>query len=138
MNLNEKERKLIVTLRVQKAKDTLLEAKDIVKLGHWRVVANRLYYACYYVTSALLIKYGHSAQSHAGVISMLGLSFVKQGIVSIEQGKFYKKLFELRQTGDYDDWITIEEADVLPLIAPAEEYICFLEQLIMQKKIKID
>ncbi|GHT19486.1 DNA-binding protein [Bacteroidia bacterium] len=132
MNLNKEERKAVVTLRLQKAKETLLEAKDIVKLCHWRVVANRLYYACYYATSALLIKHGHMAQTHSGVISMLGLHFVKQGIVSNEQGKFYKRLFELRQTGDYDDWITIEEIDVQPLIAPAEEYICFLEKLIAQ------
>ena len=79
-------------------------------------------------------KNGYVAQTHAGVISMLGLHFVKTGIISKEQGKFYGKLFELRQTGDYNDIMMIEETDVQPLIAPAEEYICFLEKLIAQAK----
>ncbi|GHV69687.1 DNA-binding protein [Bacteroidia bacterium] len=130
MSLTEEERNAIITLRVQKAQESLLEAKDIMKLGHWRVTANRLYYACYYVSIALLIKFGFFAKTHSGVVNLLGLHFVSQGIISKEQGKFYSKLFELRQSGDYDDWAIIESVDVLPLITPAEEYIYTIKKLI--------
>jgi hypothetical protein len=43
-------------------------------------------------------------------------------------------LLELRQNGDYDDWLIIESEDVVPLLIPAEEYIAHIEHLILIKK----
>ena len=34
-----------------------------------------------------------------GVIRLLGLHFVSTGIISKDLGRFYSKLFELRQSG---------------------------------------
>jgi uncharacterized protein (UPF0332 family) len=130
MKLSEEERDAIVTHRLQKAKDTLREAKGNIEIAYWHTVANRLYYACYYAASALLIKNGHIAQTHSGVIGLLGMHFISKGIISKELGKFYTKIFELRQTGDYSDWIAIEYADVQPLVEPAEEFIDTIEKLI--------
>jgi uncharacterized protein (UPF0332 family) len=130
MRLSEEERKAIVALRLQKARETLSEVKGIMELGYWRTAVNRLYYACYYAASALLVKYGYSAHTHSGVINLLGLHFVSKDIISKESGKFYGRLFELRQTGDYDDWIVIESTDVETLIKPAEDFVCLVEQLI--------
>ncbi|MCC8199012.1 MAG: HEPN domain-containing protein [Tannerellaceae bacterium] len=73
-------------------------------------------------------------QSHcpytAGVIRLLGLYFVNTRIIPKEVGKTYNLLFELRQTGDYDDWRTIEEDDVIPLLKPAEDFIQVVEELL--------
>jgi uncharacterized protein (UPF0332 family) len=55
MSLTDDEREAIVSFRIQKAKDTLDEAEGIATLGYWNAVANRLYYACFYITSALLL-----------------------------------------------------------------------------------
>ena len=130
MSLSDEERDAIVFYRIQKAKDTLNEAEGIAQLGYWNAVANRLYYACYYMTTALLIYNGHTAQTHSGVIRLFGLNFVVNGIVSKEQSKFYSKLFEMRQTGDYDDLYYLTEKEVQPLIGGAFKYIEYLEILI--------
>ena len=100
-----------------------------MQLGYWRVAANRLYYACYYAACALLIK-NDFTHTHAGVINQLGLHFVAKGIISKEQGKLIKRLFELRQSGDYSDWYCIDEEDVKPLIEPAGKFIAEIENLI--------
>lgn len=52
---------------------------------------------------------GQSSHTHGGAIGLFGLHFVKTGIVPPELGKFYSELFELRQTGDYDDWKVVTE-----------------------------
>ncbi len=130
MSLSDEERDAIVFYRIQKAKDTLKEAQGIAQLGYWNAVTNRLYYACYYITSALLIKNGHSAQTHGGVIRLFGLHFVMNGIISKDLAKFYTKLFELRQSGDYDDLFNLSEEDVQPYIIIAEQYISFLQKLL--------
>jgi len=130
MSLTDEERDAIVFYRIQKANETLKEAEGIAQLGYWNAVINRLYYACYYITSALLVKNGHFAQTHSGVIKLFGLNFVVNGKVSKEQSRFYSKLFELRQTGDYDDLYDLSEDEVKPLVALARVYIENIELLL--------
>ncbi|MDR3339342.1 MAG: HEPN domain-containing protein [Candidatus Symbiothrix sp.] len=138
MKLSEEEKTAIVLHRLQKAKDTLVEAKGTIALGYWNTAANRLYYACYYVASALLMKHGYSAHTHAGIIGLLSLHFVSKGIICKELGKFYSQLFELRQTGDYSDWMVMEEADVQSFVEPADKFIDALEKLITESSPYVD
>jgi uncharacterized protein (UPF0332 family) len=51
----------VVTLRIQQAKETYNEINTLIANGFFRTAANRLYYACYYVVTALMIKTGHQA-----------------------------------------------------------------------------
>lgn len=133
MKLTNDEREAIIALRIQKAIDTLEEAEGIASLCYWNAVANRLYYACYYITSALLVKYDFSARTHSGIIHLLGLHFVAKGIVKKESGQLYSKLFDLRQTGDYDDYIEFTGEDLADLIKPANELILKAEELLSIK-----
>ena len=127
MTLQKEDKNALITLRLQRAKETILEAKELILLGYWRIVANRLYYACYYATSALLLKNNITAHTHTGVINQFGLHFVSKGLLSKELGKLLKQLFNLRQNGDYDDWYSIEEEDIKPFIEPAEKFIAEIE-----------
>jgi len=130
MKLNEEDINALVSIRLQRAKETIAEVSVNVQFGFWRVVANRLYYACYYAASALLIKNGLITHTHKGVINQLGMHFVKEGLISKKQGRLFKELFDLRQDGDYDDWFDINEDDVSPFIEPAKKFIEEIEKLI--------
>lgn len=44
--------------------------------------------------------------------------------------RFYSKLFELRQTGDYADWVYLTEEDVAPLVPKVEEFMDTIKWLI--------
>ena len=63
---------------------------------------------------------------------IFGLHFVKTGIFSTEQGHLYNKLFSLRLTGDYNDHFDLEEADVLPLVAPTEQLIADVSKMTLE------
>ena len=130
MTLRKEDKSALITLRIQRAKETMEELKANVQLGFWRIAANRLYYACYYAASALLIKNDLTSHTHAGVINQFGLHFVSTGIINKEQGKLFKQLHNLRQSGDYDDWFVIEEKDVNPYIKQVEKFISEIENLI--------
>ena len=133
MTLHYEEREAIVAHRIQRANETLIEAKGNIEMGFWHSAANRLYYACYYAVCSLLIKNGYNARTHSGVFGLFGLHFVSKGLISKEQNKFYRKLFDLRQNGDYDDWFDIEANDVQPLFEPAKAFIAEIENLIESK-----
>ena len=54
---------------------------------------------------------------------MFGLHFVKTGIIEKDLGRFYSDIFDMRQTGDYEDYIDSTEEDVLDLLPPANTLI---------------
>lgn len=56
MSLTEEERIDIVKYRIEKAEITFSHIQINIEAGYWEIVANRLYYAAYYMVSALLIK----------------------------------------------------------------------------------
>ena len=47
-------------------------------------------------------------------------------------GNSIASYFELRQTGDYDDWKVITENDIKPLIPLSESFLDTLESIIRQ------
>lgn len=116
MSMSDLARQDLVNYRIQRAYETWSDTKSVMEDGLWYVAANRMYYACYYMTVALLIKNGISASTHAGVIRMLGMHFVTTGILSKEMGRFYSSLFEFRQRDDYEDFVVISADDVLPRV----------------------
>ena len=132
--LTDSERKALVLNKISRSRETWLETEGIIEGGYWYAAANRMYYACYYMTSALLLMDGHSARTHSGVIALLGQYYVKTGIIPPELGKFYSQLFELRQSGDYDDWKVVTESDIIPLLPSAKQFLDTLERIIRREE----
>ena len=130
MALSEEEKKAIITYRMEKAKQTFVEAEDNAALKHWNLVANRLYYAAFHAASALLISRGLSAKTHNGTIRLLGKEFVNTGLLTIVEGSLYSRLYNMRQCGDYDDLFDWTEDDVTPLIRPTNDLLAKIESLL--------
>lgn len=107
----------LIEYRLQRADETLEEARLMQQIGHWNTCANRLYYAAFYAVSALLIRDGYSASKHSGVKAFLNQHYVKTERISKEQGRLYNRLFDLRQEGDYIDFVSLDEERIEPLIA---------------------
>ena len=133
MNLNKEEIKEVVKYRMEKANSTFAEIPVLVDNEFYRTAANRLYYACFYAASALLINDGYETHAHNGVIRLLGLHYIKGNRIDKAFGKMYKRLFDLRQTGDYEDYIDIDKDDIIPLIEPSEKFIAEIGNLINKK-----
>ena len=133
MSLSDDERYALVTYRMEKAHNTLEQVKNIVPLGYWDMIANRLYYAAYYAVSALLLQDGYSVQTHHEIIQMLGLHYIKAGIMDSKYGTLYGQLFSLRQTGDYGDTFGLTEEQVLPLLPQTDELINAVTSIINDK-----
>ena len=75
----------LVLYRLQKARETLKDACILAGAGRWNPCVNRLYYACFYAVSALLVRQGLSSSKHAGVRGLFNQYFVKTGKVAKEE-----------------------------------------------------
>lgn len=121
--MTDKERAEMVAYRIKRSQETLDEVKNHIENKFWTTAINRLYYACFYSVSALLLDKDIKVTTHAGARQMLGLHYIKTGIIDKSLGKFYSNIFDMRHTGDYDDFVEFSEEEVLELIEPANQLI---------------
>ena len=122
--------KALIKYRIERAEETYKEALLMQAGGHWHTCANRLYYACFYAVSALLVKYGLSSSKHGGIKSLFNRYIIKKKIIESAQGKLYNQLFEARQEGDYVDFVTFDPDLVEPWVPMVKEFIDQIKQLL--------
>jgi len=128
--LDEQSRLGLIRYRIERADETMEEAAVLAERGFYNATVNRLYYACFYATQALLLKYHIAATTHAGVKSMLGLHFISKGIISIDHGKTFNTLFEKRHSSDYEAFAYCDKALVDDLTPLAEAFIQRIKELL--------
>ena len=120
----------LINYRLQRAYEALEDARILAGASRWNTCVNRLYYACFYAVSALLIQHGLSSSKHTGIRSLFNRHYIKTGKVAKEMAQIYNDLFERRQESDYLDFIHFEESEVCPWISKAEAFIKHIETII--------
>ena len=130
--LDEKSREALVKYRLDRADETLKEVEILAKESHFNAAANRLYYACFYATTALLVANSITTASHAGVKTMLGLNFVSKGLLANEHGKTFSRLFEIRHSGDYDDFVYCDKEMIDEYMPKAKSFIEAVKSLLIK------
>jgi uncharacterized protein (UPF0332 family) len=116
--------------RMVRAYETLHDAHILANEQRWNACVNRLYYACFYAVSALLVQDDLSSSRHSGVRSLFNRQYVKTGKVPKEMARVYNDLFERRQESDYIDFVSFQESQVLPWIPKAEELVNYIASLV--------
>ncbi len=61
---------------------------------------------------------------------MMNLHFVKSNIISKSDARLLLDLFNMRQTGDYDDIFDWTENDIVPLLPDVESFVSKIIALI--------
>ena len=129
--MNEGEaRKTLIVLWLEKADEALASAQLELNAGHANFAVNRLYYACFYAVTALLLRDGKQFARHSAVKSEFIRTYIKPARIDIKWNKFYQKLFDDRQESDYIPTATFEALDVSTRIQQAREFIDLIRGLI--------
>lgn len=121
--LSPTDRTALVEYRLAKARLTLKEAEDNLKLGNWNLAVNRLYYSVFYAVLALNLKNGEITKTHSGAFTVFSKRYILSGIIDREEANLYRMLMTMRQTGDYDDFFDWERDDVEPLFPKVENFL---------------
>ena len=128
--MNTPSRQDIIKIKLSKARRTLSEAEKLIEFNFPDAAVNRLYYACFYATTALLFSKDVFTKTHAGVKQMLGLHFVSTGILSLEMGEFYGNIFLSRQGAHYDDFAVADPALVKEYAKLAEQFVSGVQNIL--------
>lgn len=124
----------LVSYRLERARETLTDAHILADAGRWNPCVNRLYYACFYAVSALLIQEGLSASRHTGLRSLFNRHFVRTNKITRDEARIFNDLFERRQEVDYVDFVSFEESQVRSWLPQAEAFVESIAALIEEGK----
>ena len=123
MSLSDEERKLIVSLEIEKAYRHYNQSLIMQREEQWDGMANRLYYAVFHAVCALLIHDGHVVNTHKGSHALFAMHYVKTGRLPKSYGDLYRILERMREESDYNCSYD-EEPDVLQSnLNPAKQMI---------------
>ena len=117
------ETRTLAKYRLRRADEALKEAELLLGEGYVNTFVNRLYYACFYAVSGLLLLEGKSSSKHRGIRALFHQRFVRTGVFGKETGQFYDRLFDNRQKADYADLVAFEKSDVEPWLSQAQEFV---------------
>ncbi len=120
----------LIKYRINRAEETLDDAKLAIENNRLHLAANRIYYSVFYVVSALALKKGFTTSKHSQLLGWFNKEIVKAGLVDKKLGKFYLDAFEMRQEGDYDDLVSFDLTYIKDKFEIAQEFVKRIKKLI--------
>jgi uncharacterized protein (UPF0332 family) len=86
----------------------------------------------FYAALALLATVGEQTSKHQGVLALFDQHFVKTKILPKEMSKFLRKVFDMRQTADYEEEAELTREDAQMSLELAEKFISSAEEKLSQ------
>ncbi|SRR6266545_3976995 len=126
------ETRTLVRYRLERAREALAEVVVLLDSGHANTGVNRLYYACFYAVSALLLTKGLTATRHSGLRTLFHQHVIRPGLLPLVQGQLYDRLFDQRQQSDYADLVHFDVHEVRSWCGEAQVFVDAVAVLIQQ------
>lgn len=120
--------KIIIAVRLEKAKEDIATAHDLIALKRLRGAVNRAYYAIYHLATAMLLTQDIERSKHSGVQSAFGHYLVKPGLIEPEYGRILTSARKARETSDYADRIELDEEMAQRIVADADRFVVRMEE----------
>jgi uncharacterized protein (UPF0332 family) len=102
----------LIRYRREKSRETLEDARILFRADRLFSALNRIYYALFYEVMALLLTKDLSSARHTGIRALFNEHFVRTGKVGVESGRFFSRMYDFRQKGDYADFVQFEGAKI--------------------------
>ena len=93
----DQETGVLIEIRLDRSREDIETAKELLDLGRYRAAVNRAYYAIFSITTALLLTQTIERSKHAGVESAFIQHFVKTGIFETEYGRIFDYIRKKRE-----------------------------------------
>ena len=115
----------------EKAHESLESATDEFNKKRLSFAVNRIYYACFYILTAVFLERNKTFRTHKGLRAALHKNLIKEGVIDQKWGKFFDEVFESRQRGDYIPIANFESAQVESYLKQAREFVEEVNRLLM-------
>lgn len=94
-----------------------------MKIGDYKTVANRSYYAVFSSMRAVLALDGFDSKKHSGIIAEFRKNYLKTEILPKELSVVIDEFVEARQGSDYDDFYIISKEEVAEQLENSKRFV---------------
>jgi len=127
------DKRVLIEYRISRAKETIEEARQDIKSNHLYSAENRIYYAIFYIVSALALKNDFSTSKYLHLLGWFNKDIIKANKAPQNLSKIYSRAFEKRQKGDYEDLKTFSIEEVQNDFDNMLIFVELIEKLILDK-----
>ena len=113
--------------RLDRAKQHLKSARDLLANEDFGDSVSRSYYAIFQATRALLALQGLESRKHSGVVSLFNRHFIKRGKLDKQLGIILKDAWRSREIADYSDLAEFTREQAAARAQDAEVFIRAVE-----------
>ncbi len=118
---------ILVPAMVEKSKQFFKSAEVLKEVEDYDGMVNRLYYSLERMAKALLLSEGIWSDTHEGIKKTFSKAFLHEGIGNgffvKEDVKLLIEAYQLRSTGDYDDFNCISEEKTREVFQKTIEFL---------------
>lgn len=127
------ERITLSRVRLDAAKERIRFAGEIIKIGDYKTVANRSYYAVLSAMRAVLALDGFDSKKHSGVIAQFRKEYLKTDVLPRGLSVFIDELVEIHQGSDYNDFYIVTKAEVEEQLKNAVIFVNEVEKYLLKE-----
>lgn len=113
---------------LERAREDLQFAEDVLKTTLPERAASDAYYAMFHAAEALLLSIGLEMSSHSATHSSFGVHFAKTGKLDPKLHRYLVDAFNARLTTDYDVTVKLGLEDVREILTQAKEFVAAAEE----------
>lgn len=126
----EQARQVVIRRLIEKAEQAIASAGQVLSAGDAGLATNRVYYACFYAASAVLLERRLQFVKHTGLRAALHQHLVRPGVLAAEMGRFYDTAFSERHEADYNAMANFDQQIVRQRIGQAQQFVTIMKSLL--------
>jgi uncharacterized protein (UPF0332 family) len=117
----------------EKAYEALDDIQKMLDNGMLSAEMNRIYYAGFYIVSALLLLDGFSTSKHRQLIGYFNKEFIKTGKIPVDIGVILDESYRNRIASDYHDFVYLTKTQVEEFYNLMKEFVNSIDKLLLRK-----
>lgn len=122
------ETRVLIEVRLERSREDIETATELLNLGRYRAAVNRSYYAILGTTTALLLTEKIERSKHAGIEAAFIQYFIKTGIFEKEYGRIFDYIRKKREESDYSAKTTIDKETAERVVSDAKKLLVRLTE----------
>lgn len=109
--MTEENKTINIMHELERAKDCLKSADLLAVNGQLADAVSRLYYHAYHEMRALLLSKSLEPKTHEGILRILGMHFIKPGVLPTTISHVFARLMKYREEADYSALYVVSDED---------------------------
>ncbi len=130
MTLSNEEKDTLVNLRRKQSEEALEQVQFLLDNKKLNLAVNRIYYAIFYIISAIAIKNDFSTSKHKQLLGWFNKKFIASGEIDTKYSKMIYASYSNREKSDYDFLFELTLEEINDLYREASEFVKVVEKLI--------